>query len=123
MYLAALRLTNFRSCRDVEVKLQRGLTLLVGDNNSGKSNVVDAVRLLTGPLSGRRVRYRVPAKSWWRERRLVCVDAPGSWMEGGMTVSEDHQGCRSLDRLKKDHARAVIIADRPGIRHTAPPVR
>ena len=57
MYLAALRLTNFRSCRDVEIKLQPGLTLLVGDNNSGKSNVVDAVRLLTGPLSGRRVRY------------------------------------------------------------------
>jgi putative ATP-dependent endonuclease of OLD family len=57
MYLAALRLTNFRSCRNVEVKLQPGLTLLVGDNNSGKSNVVDAMRLLTAPLSGRRVRY------------------------------------------------------------------
>jgi putative ATP-dependent endonuclease of OLD family len=57
MYLAGLRLTNFRSCRDVEIKLQPGLTLLVGDNNSGKSNVVDAVRLLTAPLSGRRVRY------------------------------------------------------------------
>ena len=57
MYLAGLRLKNFRSCRDVEIKLQPGLTLLVGDNNSGKSNVVDAARLLTAPLSGRRVRY------------------------------------------------------------------
>ncbi|ROO63104.1 putative ATP-dependent endonuclease of OLD family [Micromonospora sp. Llam0] len=57
MYLAGLRLTNFRSCRDVEIKLQPGLTLLVGDNNSGKSNVIDAIRLLTTPLSGRRVRY------------------------------------------------------------------
>ncbi|WP_433221450.1 ATP-dependent nuclease [Dactylosporangium sp. CS-047395] len=57
MYLAGLRLTNFRSCRDVEIKLQPGLTLLVGDNNSGKSNVIDAMRLLTTPLSGRRVRY------------------------------------------------------------------
>jgi putative ATP-dependent endonuclease of OLD family len=57
MYLAGLRLTNFRSCRDVEIKFQPGLTLLVGDNNSGKSNVIEAVRLLTAPLSGRRVRY------------------------------------------------------------------
>ncbi|MFY1689137.1 ATP-dependent nuclease [Plantactinospora sp. WMMB782] len=57
MYLAGLRLTNFRSCRGVEIKLQPGLTLLVGDNNSGKSNVIDAMRLLTTPLSGRRVRY------------------------------------------------------------------
>ncbi|GIJ06378.1 ATP-dependent nuclease [Spirilliplanes yamanashiensis] len=57
MYLASLRLNNFRSCRNVEVKIQPGLTLLVGDNNSGKSNIVDAMRLLTAPLSGRRVRY------------------------------------------------------------------
>ncbi|MFI7598282.1 ATP-dependent nuclease [Actinoplanes sp. NPDC049681] len=57
MYLAALQLTNFRSCRNVEVTIQPGLTLLVGDNNSGKSNIVDAMRLLTAPLSGRRVRY------------------------------------------------------------------
>ncbi len=57
MYLASLHLRNFRSCRDVTIKLQPGLTLIVGDNNSGKSNVIDAARLLTAPLSGRRVRY------------------------------------------------------------------
>ncbi|WP_238011561.1 AAA family ATPase [Dactylosporangium sp. AC04546] len=57
MYLASLKLKNFRSCRDVRIKLQPGMTLLVGDNNSGKSNVIDAGRLLTLPLSGRRVRY------------------------------------------------------------------
>ncbi|MGI5247502.1 ATP-dependent nuclease [Dactylosporangium sp. CA-139066] len=57
MYLASLKFTGFRSCRDLTIKLQPGLTLLVGDNNSGKSNVIDGVRLLTTPLSGRRQRY------------------------------------------------------------------
>lgn len=33
------------------------MTVLVGENNGGKSNIVDAIRLLTLPLSGRRERY------------------------------------------------------------------
>jgi putative ATP-dependent endonuclease of the OLD family len=57
MYLSALTFKQFRSCRDVRVKLQPGLTLLVGENNSGKSNVIDGVRLVTKPLSGRPTRY------------------------------------------------------------------
>ncbi|MGY1528528.1 AAA family ATPase [Streptomyces sp. MN3] len=33
------------------------MTVLVGENNAGKSSVIDAIRLLTDPLDGRRVRY------------------------------------------------------------------
>lgn len=36
---------------------QPDLTVLVGENNSGKSNVVDAIRLSTSPSDGRRSRY------------------------------------------------------------------
>ena len=54
MYLANLTLKRFRSCRAVRVKFQPGLTLIVGENNSGKSNVINGIRLLTSPLSGRR---------------------------------------------------------------------
>jgi putative ATP-dependent endonuclease of OLD family len=57
MYLSQFRIENFRSCLNVEVLLQPTLTLLVGENNSGKSNVIDALRLTTLPLSGRRSRY------------------------------------------------------------------
>lgn len=39
------------------VSLRPDLTVLVGENNGGKSNVVDAIRLLTLPLSGRRELY------------------------------------------------------------------
>lgn len=57
MYLGALEISRFRSCDNVTVSLRPDLTVLVGENNGGKSNVVDAIRLLTLPLSGRRERY------------------------------------------------------------------
>jgi len=57
MYLKEVTITRFRSCADVTVPLKPGVTLLVGENNSGKSNVIDALRLATAPLSGRPTRY------------------------------------------------------------------
>lgn len=57
MYLGSLAVSRFRSCNNVTVSLRPDLTVLVGENNGGKSNVVDAIRLLTLPLSGRRERY------------------------------------------------------------------
>ena len=57
MYLGTLHLTSFRSCYDTTVELRPTLTLLVGENNSGKSNVIEALRLATAPLNLRRTRY------------------------------------------------------------------
>jgi putative ATP-dependent endonuclease of the OLD family len=57
MYLQALRVKNFRSCYDSEVLFDPRLTLLVGENNSGKSNVIEALRLATAPPRNRRTRY------------------------------------------------------------------
>ncbi len=57
MHLNRLKIRRFRSCEDVTVPLRKDLTVLVGENNGGKSNVVDAIRLLTAPLNGRRERY------------------------------------------------------------------
>lgn len=57
MYLKKLSVSRFRSCKETEVELQQELTVLVGENNSGKSNILDTIRLLTVPLSGRRERY------------------------------------------------------------------
>jgi len=57
MYLASFALRNFRSCQDTTIKFQPSLTLIVGENNSGKSNIIDGLRLATPPLSGRPTRY------------------------------------------------------------------
>src|SRR5271155_3593241 len=57
MYLDRLQLKRFRSCLDATVDLRYDLTVLVGENNGGKSNILDALRLLTLPLNGRRERF------------------------------------------------------------------
>lgn len=57
MFLSRLDCTNFRSCHTTSVHFQADLTVLVGENNSGKSNIIDALRLATAPATGRRSRY------------------------------------------------------------------
>lgn len=57
MYLKKLGLNNFRSFEQAEIPLCEDLTILVGENNGGKSNAIDAIRLLTTPLGGRRDLY------------------------------------------------------------------
>jgi putative ATP-dependent endonuclease of OLD family len=57
MYLQSLELDNFRSFSRSEIPLCKDLTILVGENNGGKSNAIDAIRLLTAPLGGRRELY------------------------------------------------------------------
>ncbi|MEU9369517.1 AAA family ATPase [Streptomyces avermitilis] len=57
MYLSKLGIKNFRSCYDVEVEFRPGITLLVGENNSGKSNVIESLRMATTPLNRRTTRW------------------------------------------------------------------
>ncbi len=57
MHLSKLRLRDFRSFSNEEVPFARPMTVLVGENNGGKSNIIDALRLITVPLSGRRELY------------------------------------------------------------------
>ena len=50
MYLAELRIRNFRKLKDVALEFQPGLNILVGPNNTGKTAVVDALRALLGGI-------------------------------------------------------------------------
>jgi putative ATP-dependent endonuclease of the OLD family len=57
MYLETLKIRNFRSFDKIEIPLRKDLTVFVGENNGGKSNAIDAIRLITTPLGGRREIY------------------------------------------------------------------
>ena len=74
MYLRELSVLNFRSCYDTIVRFRDDVTVLVGENNSGKSNVVDAIRLALSPLGGRRTRYFEPGDlSFGRESEAAVI--------------------------------------------------
>ncbi|MGX1640569.1 ATP-dependent nuclease [Sphingobacterium sp. NPDC055431] len=48
MYLSALHITNFRKIENLDLTFNRGINLLVGENDAGKSSIIDAIRLITG---------------------------------------------------------------------------
>jgi putative ATP-dependent endonuclease of the OLD family len=93
MYLRSLRLSNFRSCYDTTVELQPTLTLLVGENNSGKSNVIEAVRLATVPLNLRRTRFFEPEDCSHGRRDPIELDL----MLDDLTDSQQAQYITALD--------------------------
>ena len=61
MHLRAIKLRGFKSFPDpVEVRLDRGVGVIVGPNGSGKSNVADAIRWAAGSLSPNELRAEKP---------------------------------------------------------------
>jgi len=88
MRLATLVVRNFRSCYESKVVLAPHLSLLVGENDAGKSNIIDALRAALPPASGR-------VGFWFdRDRDLSYGQPPGTHIEvsrtyADLTLSED----------------------------------
>lgn len=51
MYLSNLRIQNFKSIRELTLDLRKGKNVIVGKNNSGKSNIIKAIDLILGEQS------------------------------------------------------------------------
>jgi putative ATP-dependent endonuclease of OLD family len=62
MHISQVHASNYRSCREVTVTLRPDLTVLAGENNAGKSTVIDALRVLTEPLDNGRVPWPTDAE-------------------------------------------------------------
>jgi chromosome segregation ATPase len=61
LHLRAVKIRGFKSFPDpVEVRLERGVGVIVGPNGSGKSNVSDAIRWAAGSLSPLELRAEKP---------------------------------------------------------------
>ena len=52
MYLTKINIKNFRIFRDFELVLNPGMNLIVGENNSGKTALIDAIKYSLGTNSG-----------------------------------------------------------------------
>ncbi len=50
MFLSSLTIKNFRSIASCELRFTAGLNVIVGENNIGKSTVIDALRALLSPI-------------------------------------------------------------------------
>ena len=93
MYLSAIKLRGFKSFPDpVEVRLERGVAVVVGPNGSGKSNVSDALLWASGSLSPSELRAEKPddvlfagaagrPAADWCEVELLFDNADGQFPE------------------------------------------
>ncbi|MBI2567012.1 MAG: AAA family ATPase [Candidatus Schekmanbacteria bacterium] len=75
MKLTDIKIENFRGVRSLHLPLD-GLTVLIGENNAGKSTVLEAIRLVLTRGFG-----------------VCCVACPQtSFVAGGVTVADAHGG-------------------------------
>lgn len=77
MYLSEIRIKNFRCFDDTEhiVRFHSGLNVLVGENDSGKSAVIDAIRIVLGTTD--QGWYRIDPTDFYnedgsREISIIC---------------------------------------------------
>jgi len=93
VFIDHLSLTNFRNFRSLDLTLAEGPTVLIGDNAQGKSNLLEAVYLLS------------TSRSPWATRDNEMV----SWY----TLEDDLPLARARGGVKRDHrdiALEVIIS-------------
>lgn len=70
MYLEKLSLTDFRSYAQVDLSLEPGVTVLVGSNGIGKTNLMEAIGYLA-TLSSHRVSSDGPLLRFGSERAMI----------------------------------------------------
>ena len=49
MYIRKIKIANYRNFNDFTMKFRKGLNVIIGSNNSGKTGLLYAIRLLSDP--------------------------------------------------------------------------
>ena len=58
MHISSITIKNFRAFEEFELTLNKGLNLIVGENNSGKTTLIDAIRLALDTTSSEWTRVK-----------------------------------------------------------------
>jgi DNA replication and repair protein RecF len=88
-----LRLADYRSYREKEIR-PSDVTLLVGPNASGKTNLIEAIRAATATTSFRASSWRDVVR-WGTERARVEVDASGESTKTEIVLDVQQDGRRA----------------------------
>jgi DNA replication and repair protein RecF len=111
MYLSHLSLVDFRSYPEVDLTLGPGVTVFVGPNGQGKTNLVEAVGYLAG-LGSHRVAQDAPLVRLGTERAVVR----GSVVrDGRSTLVEIEITAGTANRARVNHAAVPRARDVLGL--------
>lgn len=114
MYLEKLSLTDFRSYAQVDLSLEPGVTVLVGANGIGKTNLMEAIGYLA-TLSSHRVSSDAPLLRFGTDRAMVRAKL----VRGGQsTVLELEINASRANRARINRSNPVRARDILGICQT-----
>lgn len=74
MHLSKLEIANFRSLKSLTVDLRPGLNVMVGRNNTGKTNLLHAIRHALGPSASRGDALWLDRDDFYRESPADAAD-------------------------------------------------
>lgn len=135
MYLSLLKLKNFRSfdSKIHEIAFNKGLTVLVGENDSGKSAILDAIRIVLGTTDFNW--YRISDSDFFNEDNsleieIICKFTDLSVLETSafleyLTYEDDDRGekipslylhwkCRVLQSFKPARPVSSMVTGKNG---------
>jgi putative ATP-dependent endonuclease of OLD family len=90
--LAGIKATGFRNLSGC-ISLYAGVAVVVGENNAGKSNLIDACRLLFEPETG-------PAARLWITERDFAHDGSGNRVTDSFELEAEFAGLDDADRAR-----------------------
>ncbi|NEH37246.1 ATP-dependent nuclease [Rhizobium ruizarguesonis] len=93
MYISRLQLVNYRNFAQADVIFKKGVNTIIGENGSGKTNILRAIRLLLDESMIRMV-YRLDEQDFHRGLK----DWRGHWLIISLEFSEvsEHESVQSL---------------------------
>lgn len=103
MYLEKLTIKNYRSIKELSLRFNKGLNVLIGENNAGKTAIIDVLRICLGYGNQKRDIY-VSVGDFHIDRTVLSEDYPdiefnlhfkievpeeAAWFNDMLNVNED----------------------------------
>lgn len=109
LVVTSVHVENFRSYESFQLELDEGLTILVGPNAVGKTNLLEAIRLLTAGESFRRPRWNEVVR-WGAEKSFLALEAGGDGRSLSVELDVTAEGKREFRINGKVRRRIVDFA-------------
>ncbi len=108
MYLSSIEIDNFRCFGTKQtIEFHKGLNVLVGENDSGKSAVLDAIRIVLGTTD--QSWYRIELSDFYDEDQNAEIKIMCKFSD----LSEDEKSafleCLSYDTIKDEEGKEITI--------------
>jgi DNA replication and repair protein RecF len=111
LLITSLELKDFRNYQDLEIKPDPKLTILVGSNAAGKTNIIEAVELLTAAVSFRRPPWGEVVR-WGQQEAHLSMKSCGGGRSLDVSMGVTAEGKRTYQVNGKTRRTVSQVAGR-----------